>query len=127
MPRLLGAIFWVFLVSGPLVILLAVLPGTKRIYLGRPLSYEEFWIAGGGLLVSACGLAMAGIARGIYKRRRWVRLALPLLCFSAALGELLVPFERSIYEWVLAAVAVLFVFWYFNCKHSVARYFRPGV
>ena len=126
MPRGLNAIFAVCLICGPLMILLAVLPWGMRTFQGSPVSHAEFWRTGGGLVLCASGVLMAGIARGIYKRSGWVRIVLPLLCLSAAFVDTRHLPPRPLSEWILAVIVGAGVFWYFICKRSVRAYFRQN-
>ena len=109
-----------FLLMGPLLILVAVIPSENVYPDNDELTYADLWRAGDGYLIIAVGVIWTAFAIASFKRLPWGRYIWPMFFVGMFLYALIARPED-----ILAAVVWFFITrWYFFRKTNVVEYFK---
>ncbi len=122
MPITIRAFTFVSLMLS-LLLPVAIIPvGDYRID-GWPVSWEEFWLSGGGIIFCVIGMSGIIFSYGFICARRWVRILFPLAI--AALGLLSACRNNEIRErdWIGLLFVSLFCGGYLFFHRATKSYF----
>jgi hypothetical protein len=127
MPETLALLSCAFLVVGPLLILVAIIPAENTYEGEDALTYSELWRSWIGPGIVAFGIVLVVFAVGVFKHKPWVRCIWPIFFLAMILHAFIARPDEMHYQ-LIASIWWLFASsWYFFYKKKVVDYFSQPV